>query len=151
MKSGTTRQISKVTFLAVAVLASCFAAGTASAQAGFQGKFTLPYEVRWGQAVLSPGDYTVSMNDPASAANAVIRDAKSHRIVAQLMFSITENAGQGGSALLVGSRGQQRVVYSFRAAELGTTFVSDPSLAHGRAAREEARQARAIPLLQAKN
>jgi len=151
MKSRITRHISKRMFLAGALLATCLIGGTANAQAGFQGKFTLPYEVRWGKAVLSPGDYIISMEAPASPSDAVVRDAKSHRIVAQLAFPIKEDAGLGESALLIGGQGRQRVVYSFRAAELGTTFVSDPSLAHRRAGREEARQAQAIPVLQAKN
>jgi hypothetical protein len=137
-------------FLAIAALATCFASGAANAQAAFQGKFTLPYEVRWGKAVLAPGDYLLTFTHDKMATMLIIRDVKSSRIVAYEPANIREDSTAGESALLIGGQGHQRVVYSFRATELGTTFVCDPKLAHPRASREEARQAQAIPVLQAK-
>jgi hypothetical protein len=35
------------------------AAGTAAAQAGQQVRFHLPYEAKWGNVALAPGDYSV--------------------------------------------------------------------------------------------
>ena len=151
MKSGITGRISKVTLIAIAALASCLASGTANAQALFRGKFTLPYEARWGQAVLPPGDYTLSVITTGFPAEVIVRDGKSHVTVAHLFIPIREDADQSGSALLIGGRGQQRVVHSFRAAELGITFVSDPNLAQRRPAREEARETQAVRVLEAKN
>jgi hypothetical protein len=150
MKTRITRTLSQVAFLAAALVASCFAGATANAQTAFKGKFTLPYEVRWGKAVLSPGEYTLSMtaSDPG---DMMIEDARTGQTVAHLIFPSREDAGPGGSALLIGTRGQQLVVHSFRVAELRTTFVCDPSLAHPRRSREEARQSQAVPVLQAKN
>jgi len=55
---------------------------------------------------------------------------------------------------MAGSRGQIGAARSkgkTLAAELGTTFVCDPKLAHRQAAREEARDTQAVPVLQAKN
>jgi len=151
MKSETTRRIPKLMFLAIAGLASCLASGAANAQAAFHGKFALPYEVRWGKAVLAPGDYLRMFIDDNMTTTLVIRDAKSSRIVAYERADIREDSTGGESALLIGGQGHQRVVYSFRAAELGTTFVCDPKLAHRQAAREEARDTQAVPVLQAKN
>jgi hypothetical protein len=48
----------KVGFMALAL---CLAASQGKAQGSYTGKFTLPFEARWGIAVLSPGDYTISM------------------------------------------------------------------------------------------
>jgi hypothetical protein len=51
----------KLTILAVVVL---LLAGVAQAQGTrtvFKGKFTLPYEVRWGKAVLAPGEYSMTL------------------------------------------------------------------------------------------
>jgi|SRR5208337_2163368 len=47
--------------LGLALLAACFNAGHASAQV-FQGKFTLPFEARWGQATLPAGDYSFTLD-----------------------------------------------------------------------------------------
>jgi hypothetical protein len=107
------------------------------------------YEVRWGKAVLAPGDYLLMFTDDNMATTLVIRDAKSSRIAYE-RADIREDS-RGESALLIGGQGHQRVVYSFRAAEPGTTFVCDPKLAHRQAAREEARDTQAVPVLQAKN
>ena len=47
-------------FLGLALLAACFNAGPASAQL-LQGKFTLPFEARWGMATLPAGDYNFTI------------------------------------------------------------------------------------------
>lgn len=46
--------------LALALLGPCFGTGLAYAQ-GHTGKFTLPFEVRWGLATLQPGDYSFTL------------------------------------------------------------------------------------------
>ena len=49
----------KVGFMALAL---CLAASQGKAQGTYMGKFTLPFEAKWGTAVLTPGDYTISMD-----------------------------------------------------------------------------------------
>ena len=56
-------------FLGLALLAACFNPGHASAQM-LQGKFTLPFEARWGQATLPAGDYWYTL-DSVSATCAL--------------------------------------------------------------------------------
>jgi hypothetical protein len=43
------------------LLAICFNAGLASAQTA--GKFTLPFEARWGEATLPAGDYSFKLEE----------------------------------------------------------------------------------------
>ena len=50
--------VMKVGFMALAL---CLAASQGKAQGTYTGKFTLPFEARWGIAVLTPGDYTISL------------------------------------------------------------------------------------------
>lgn len=60
MKSiGNLKLAMKVGFMALAL---CLAASQGKAQGTYTGKFTLPFEARWGSAVLAPGDYTISMD-----------------------------------------------------------------------------------------
>lgn len=148
MKLDITRNATRLTFFAAALLATALFAGGANAQSPFKGKFTLQHETRWGRAVLPAGHYTVTFDNHFSQL-LVIRDAKTLRAVAYEPTNDRQDSGEGGSALLIGVRGSQPVVHSFRLAELGETFVYDPALA-SRSAVEEARQAQAVPVIVAK-
>ena len=46
-------------------------AGTAKAQANASGSFTLPFEAKWGNAVLPPGDYTFSVKSVNAQTEAL--------------------------------------------------------------------------------
>lgn len=135
--------------LAGVLLATCLSARSARAQSAFEGKFTLPFEAHWGQAMLPAGDYQLSITTTGNPTMVIIRDAKSGRHVASVAPPIRQDA-TGESALLIGTRGTQRVIHSLRVAELGVVFISDPALAHGRPVREEARETQVVPVLQAK-
>jgi len=151
MKLGKIRHIVEATVFAAALSAAGLFGSQANAQAGFQGKLALPYEVHWGQATLPSGDYLLSFEHITMTmpAKLVIRDAKTLRIVAYEDIGIRDDSVKGTSALLVGRQGTQRVVYSLRIAELGTIFVYERPPAQG-GALEEARQTQAIPVLVAK-
>jgi hypothetical protein len=150
MKSRIIRRTAETILFAGVLLATCLSASSARAQSRLNGMFTLPYEVHWGQAVLPAGDYLLSITTTGNPAIVIIEDAKTGRRVATVAPSIREYAAGGKSALLIGHRGTQVVVHSFRAAELGMVFISDPALAHERAVRKEARETQVVPVLQAK-
>jgi len=144
MKVKITRYATRVTLLAAVLLATCLLARPASAQAGIQGKFTLPYETHWGQAVLPAGDYLLTFTHDNMPPMLVIRNAKSLRFVAFESVNIREDSTKGESALLIGTRGEQRIVHSLTIAKLGQVFVYDRALAR---AVEEARQTQAVPVI----
>jgi hypothetical protein len=135
-------------FLAIAG-ATCVSGSPVQAQSLFRGKFTLPYEARWGQAVLPAGNYTLSMGEAAASGTMLIREAKSGRTVAQIPTNIAEDSKAGNSALLIVTRGGKHIIYTLRLAETGQMFVSDPELA--RQVREQEKETKVIPILQAKN
>ncbi len=127
--------------------------GTAKAQStaspeAFQGRFTLPYQVHWGRAVLPPGDYLLTF-DEGTASLIVIEDAKSFKHVALEPASIRQGHCTGESALKIGTRGAERVVDSLQIKELDETFIYPANRMHGRDA-EEARRAQSVPVLVAK-
>jgi hypothetical protein len=71
--------IMKVGFMALAL---CLAASQGKAQGTYKGQFTLPFEARWGLAVLAPGDYTISLDlDPASNYLVVRGEGKTAMIL----------------------------------------------------------------------
>ena len=142
MKGKITEFATRATALAALLLTASLFGSVANAQAGYHGKFTLPFAAQWGKAVLQPGDYLLTFNDDATLLQ--IRDAKSHRIVAFEPTGDREDSGKGGSALIIGTRGEQRVVRSLRIAELGEAYVySCPSARE----MEEARQTGSLPVV----
>ncbi len=149
MRMNTKPNPIKVTLLAALLLATGLLARPANAQTGTYGKFTLPFETRWGQAVLPPGDYELRFVNDNVGPIVAIRDAKSLRPVAYESVAITEDSSEAVSALVIGTQGKQHVVYTLRIAELGESFVYERPPARGRAA-EEARKTQAISILVAK-
>ena len=164
MKMNSKQNTIRVTLFAAALLATCLFGSPANAQQNvrdervdqvgdqpiYQGGFTLKHETRWGKAVLPAGDYRLTIRTAENPTTFFIEDAKSGKTVAMVAPNVTERSNKGDSALLIGTRGNQRVVYSLRIAELGEVLISDPALAHGRESREEARQTEAVPVVVAK-
>jgi hypothetical protein len=148
MKANIKRNATKVALFAAVLLATSLFAGSANAQSGFKGNFTLEHQTRWGEAVLPAGHYLLTFDDNISNM-LVVRDAKSHRALAYEPSNIRQNSTKGESALLVSVRGSQRIVSSFRVAELGQTFIYDRALASGRAV-EEANNTETVPVMEAK-
>jgi hypothetical protein len=118
-------------------------------QPAYEGKFTLTHDTRWGKALLPAGEYRLRIESTENPVIVFVEDAKSGKPVAMVMPTVREATHKGNSALLIGTRGTQRVVHSFRVAELREVLISDPRLAHGRVT-EEARQTEAVPVLVAK-
>jgi hypothetical protein len=148
----TRRNIGRLVLLAAALLAVGSVGGTAKAQSNvpqsdYRGKFTLPFEAHWGQAVLQPGDYQLAFVQGAESV-LVIRDAKTLRAIALEPATIREGGHGEASALLIAVRGNQRTIHSLRIAELGETYVFDPDLAHPRRV-QEARRIPVVPVLAA--
>jgi hypothetical protein len=144
MKNKIARYATRGTLFAAVLLATSLFAGTAGAQAGFQGKFNLPFEAHWGKAVLPAGDYVISCSVDTIGGMLTIRDAKSLRSVAFEPVNIRQDNAQGASSLEIGLRGNQRIVYSLKIAELGQEFVYDRPLARE---AEEARRTQNVPVV----
>jgi len=151
MKGNIQRHAFQITVIAAALLAACLLAGIANAQSSaLEGKFTLPYAAHWGQAVLPAGDYLLSITTTGSPALVIIRDARSGQQVAVVAPQTREVSTAGDSALLIATRGTQQVIYSFRVAELGVIFITEPALAHGNRTKEEAQRIQVVPVAVAK-
>ncbi len=153
MKSNIQVNAKRVTLFAAVLVAVLIFTSGASAQSTFQGTFTLDHSARWGKTVLGAGDYIVKVN-PSSGSSpliAVITYAKSGRLAAReaCVNADTIKANGEKSALLIGHRGNQPVIHSFRVAELGQTFIFDRTLA-SRQGAEEAMNQENVPVLEVK-
>jgi hypothetical protein len=149
MKATTMRYVHRAVMLVAVLLTAGLLPSPANAQWPFQGKFTLPYKTHWGKAVLPPGDYHLALTvDSLGAEILVIQNVKSRRVVAEPVI-VREDSTKGETALLIGAKGGQRIVYSLRIAGLGESLVFDTALAH-KSAIENASKTRTIPVTVAK-
>lgn len=95
--------------------------------------------------MIPAGDYLLRFEDVGTRAFAVIQDAKSGKDLA-MVSAAAVGAAQGGSALLIASEGNQRVVRSLRLAELGQAFIYEPAPIRRTKGVEEAHTTRAVPI-----
>jgi hypothetical protein len=100
---------------------STFAAA-AYAQPSFAGKFTLPYEVHWGQSVLPAGDYTIRMGPTGPA---VIRSADGARALFTRIPAVADSE-KGSAHLTITSTGSERTVRSLNMPGLGKMVIFAP-------------------------
>ena len=146
MNANHDRNSVKAMLFAITLLAIGFCTGSAHAQSMFQGKFTLPYEARWGEAILPAGDYTLSLGGTHMSGLVTIREADSGRTVGFVLPRSKEESTEGSSELLIAPQGMEHVVYSFRVPQLGLTLISDPALAREHAFSRIAGQTQSIPV-----
>jgi hypothetical protein len=149
MKTKMQRTTFKMTL--TALLAACLLASSANAQlSALEGKFSLPHEAHWGTAVLPAGDYLLSIRTTGSPTIITIQDAKTGKWVAMVAPQFRGTTTARESALLVSIRGSQRVIHSFRVAELGVVFISDSALAHEQTILGDASKTQIVPVIVAK-
>jgi hypothetical protein len=103
------------------LMAICMFSAAANAQPRFVGKFTLPYEVRWGQAVLPAGNYFIRIE--STAAPATISSQGGGRTVF-MKPPILADSERGGTYLTVTSQGNQRRIRSLNLPEIEREAVA---------------------------
>jgi hypothetical protein len=85
------RSFKLVAPLGLALLAVCFTANFASAQA-LEGKFTLPSATRWGRATLPAGDYSFTLDkDYLGSVVTVLRGTQRVALIPTAAISIIKS------------------------------------------------------------
>jgi len=123
--------------------AACLLATPASANPLFKGTFTLTNVVHWGQAVIPPGEYSITLDQ--ETRTVVICDAGNH-VVARQTATISPDSQTNDSKLLIYSDGNNRTVYSMRIPGFGEVFVAGHQSAVSRRAAEETGNEEAVPI-----
>ncbi len=101
----------------LAMLGAALSAGVLSAQ-DFQGSFTLPFETRWGTAVLPAGDYTFKLD----TVKYVVTVYGENRAPMILSSSRNTDSTFGSNKLIVARHGSKGTVRTLRLAELQLAF-----------------------------
>ena len=118
MKTNFTRIVAIAT---LGLIAICASASSASAQNAFQGSFTLPNDVRWANATLPAGDYTVSLNSPTMPGRVFLQGPNGGAFI---LTSVIDNRHEGDSSrLTIEHRGGVSFVRSMYLADLGVELT----------------------------
>lgn len=102
-----TPNITIIRVIVLAVLGTALSAGTLRAE-DLTGKFTLPIEVRWGQATLPPGDYSFRINPEVAPYMATVSGPKGTFFLNAAASSDQKFSGR--SSLVLARRGRTGVV-----------------------------------------
>ena len=85
------------------ILMSLFLVGTSYAQGDlpvYVGRFTLTDQIHWGNSVLQPGDYTITIGSASSPIIALVRNSEG-RAVARLVSGVRSGNTSLVNALLM--------------------------------------------------
>ena len=111
------RSLRLIKFAGLALLTACMGASLANAQSA-AGKFNLPFEVRWGQAVLPPGNYSFTVNSSSAPPNTVL--VRGEDLKPSIILSpVYDYSFSGKNELTVERRGQGGTVRALRLADVG--------------------------------
>jgi hypothetical protein len=145
MKVTTMRHPANVGAFVAVVVATCVFVTAINAQPPrFYGKFKLSNEVHWANAVLPPGEYSISMN-PFEAA-AVVRSASGK---AQFISTapITANSEKRCTCLLITVHGGKQTVRSLDLPQLGQTLIYEPLSKTERETLARGDQVKTVPVI----
>jgi hypothetical protein len=132
------------------LLMTCFFATAAHADSRFTGTFTLTHTVQWGSATLSPGTYSLALDEASRTGTIIIRNAQTGKIVAREGAQGDYGTAGNTSEIVVTVQGTQRAVSSVQLAGVGQVFQRAYPFAASRRAAEEARNTEAVPVQLAK-
>jgi hypothetical protein len=97
----------------------------ASAQDVVRGKFTLPFEARWGADVLLPGDYTFELHLTSQPCIVAVRQGD-RRVALAMANSVKQGEISGQSALVATRTGGKYRISALHLAEVGLTLEYTP-------------------------
>jgi hypothetical protein len=119
-----------LTIATLGLIAVCASASVASAQNAFKGKFTLPEDVRWGNASLPAGDYTMSVKSIGLPVLVTLEGSNGGTFI---MTGVTDKRDLGGSSnLTIERRNGDRFVSKLYLADFGMELKYQvPSQAKG--------------------
>jgi hypothetical protein len=119
----------------------------ANAHPSFAGKFNLPFEVHWGEAVLPAGQYFIHMNPTTDPA--VISSVTGDRTVFIRVLT-TADSKISGTYLTITNEESEQKVRSLNVAGLGKVVIFAPLTTGEQEALAKSGGIKTIPILAAK-
>ena len=130
---------SLIKFSGMALLAVCLMAGHANAQE-FQGKFTLPFQARWGRASLPAGNYSFTVGSPGTPFRLYLYSGQ--KCVGMIMAQSFDKTYSGPAELTV----EEGTVRTLNLPEIGIVLQYAPRHPKQLTAPEERQLAQMVPV-----
>jgi hypothetical protein len=146
MKTNQSLRMVKVAVFALVTV--CFGASLANAQE-VQGKFTLPFEAHWGNAVLAPGSYSFRLNISNAGPDYTVVVREEDQTATIVMAASRGPSSSGKSGLIVERHGVQKTVSCLRLAEAGLVIYYPPAKAEKAVLAQGPVLTQRIPILMA--
>jgi hypothetical protein len=124
----------KVGLLALAIVLVA-AAVPANAQQLYRATFTLPFEAQWGNTVVEPGQYTITVEE--ALGQKLIRLHGAQDLAVFVGLSSSEPYGDNGKLVFVNIDGLY-TLKAFNAAAIGKAFIFPVHKARGERAQNVA-------------
>ena len=126
MKSNRTASFFKHSL--TTVLGACLFLGLTNAQSSDAvGKFTLPFEATWGNAVLPVGHYSFRVTHTAGSSSMFIAVKSGPKLVALVMASsVSESKPSDDNALVAVRNGGQHSIQLLKLGCIGQTYTYMP-------------------------
>lgn len=115
----------------------------------FKGTCNLPFETRWGTAILPPGEYTISVHSTSLPARVTVR-GKNGSIFVNAQ-SLSQRNGSSDRSFLQVSKWRRGVVRSLYVSELGMAFNYATPKEESKEMTQEAMLIQRIPVTKASN
>lgn len=144
MKSTRSFNLAKVVLLAV--LAAGFSASLASAQE-LRAKFTLPFEARWGKAILPPGEYSINLDAGKPPYMALVQQGQQGVALVMAAGQTNQREVTGPSTLIAVRSGGTYRIRELRLAEVGIVLEYNAPKAERRILAQTPRLIRRVPVL----
>ena len=116
------RRSKLVPYMVLALLTVCFGADRARAQAALAGKFTLPFEARWGWAVLPAADYTLMLYHKGGTDVVHIRRGQVGVAIVQCIAHDISSYNSSHSVITIVRHGNKGTVLSLDLPQLGQIY-----------------------------
>ena len=143
---NTNRSLRLMKFAVLALVTVCFGASLANAQE-VQGKFNLPFETHWGNAVLAPGDYSFRLNFSGGSPDYTVLTREQDQTETIVMASTRSHRSSGKSGLIVERHGNRGTVRSLCLAEEGLVIHYPAAKAQPQLAAQGPKLIQRIPIL----
>ncbi len=134
-----TRTLARVKLLGAILMATCLFVAAANAEPFYRGKFTLPYEVKWGKAVLPAGEYCLTLRYSNGTLLTIVETVRGEAALVVMPARISQHNRPGLNALIIERSSNESTVRELRLAEVGLVLGFEPREPRGRKAIMEAR------------
>ncbi|MGD0222583.1 MAG: hypothetical protein ABSF71_09600 [Terriglobia bacterium] len=146
---NTNRSSKLVKFVVLALLTTCIGASLASAQTA-AGKFSLPFEVRWGQAVIAPGNYSFTVNSSGSSPANTVFVRGENGSPCMIVPLAHDYSFSGKNELIVERQGDRGTIRTLRLADVGLVLFFPAPRTEGQILAQAPVLTQRLPILMAK-